>query len=364
MEKRKLIRNIIFMLILMCLGLWFALHKDFDKTIEALCTMHIGWGIVVVCMGFLYYGLSGLHIQLITKRYRSDYRLKEGIVCAYSCALFNGITPLGCGQVAQAYVLKKQGISTKDSLSILWMDFIVFQSVVLCYVLFLLICSLAYFYELHSHWFLFVLAGFAVNSFVIVLLWTMSHMPRLYARVSTLVISLGASLHIFKEPRKIKLAWESALSLFQEQIKAMGRDKRWIRKLIFIQLLRMTIYYMMPFFAVLSLGISMSLEQLLDVMAMAAFVHMLNALTPLPGDSGWSEGAFVMMFSTMFSWNTASAMMVIWRFASFHVILLAGMLLFLRFQQSNPLLRLCKEVQNPLACKKEEDYDSENLEEA
>lgn len=361
MEKRKLIRNIIFMLILMCLGLWFALHKDIDQTIEALHTMHAGWGITVIFMGFIYYGLSGLQLQLITKRYQKDYRLKDGIACAYSCALFNGITPLGCGQVAQAYVLKKQGISTRDSLSILWMDFIVFQSVVLCYVLLLLICRLTYYYQMYSHWFLFVLAGFAVNSFVIILLWTMSHMPKLYERLSTLVISLGVRLHILKEPKKTKLAWETALSLFQAQIKKMGKDKRLILKLVLIQFFRMTIYYMMPFFAAIALGISLSVRQLLDVMAMAAFVHMLNALTPLPGDSGWSEGAFVMIFSTMFPWNTASAIMVIWRFASFHMILLVGMLLFLHFQKSYPLLRLCEDPLHPLACTKKEDYDSENV---
>lgn len=361
MEKRKLFRNIIIMLLLMCFGLWFALHKDFDQIIDMLMDMKFSWGMVLLLLGLLYYALSGLHIQIIAKRYRRDYTLKEGIVCAYSCALFNGITPLGCGQVAQAYVLRKQRISTKDSMSILWMDFIVFQSVVLCYVLVLLILKFRYFYEVHSRWFLLVLAGFAVNSFVILVLWTMSHMPRLYERISALVIHLGVRFHLIKHPEKTKLSWGNALSVFQTQISIMGKDKQLILQLTLIQILRMTIYYAMPIFAAFSLGVSISSRQWLDIMAMAAFIHMLNALTPLPGDSGWSESAFVIIFSTMFPWKAASAIMVIWRFASYHIILVVGMVLFLRFKQKQDLLRLCEKASDPLASTKKEDYDIENL---
>lgn len=362
MDKKKTVRNMILLIALMVFALWFALHKDARQVIQLLKNMNPIWAIVVLFMGILYYILAGVNLTWIARRYKKDYTYGEGITCAYSCALFNGITPVGCGQVAQSYVLKKQHIRMRDGISILWLDFIVFQSVILVYVLVLLILRFGYYYEVHSQWFLLVIAGFIVNSFVIFVLWTLSAFPNLYVMLSNKVVSIGAHLHIIKQPEKTKAAWEEQMTLFQEQILILKQDRMFVVKLALMQFLRMTLFYSIPFFAALALHEPMHFSQMLDVIAMSSFIHMLNALTPLPGDTGWSESAFVLIFSTMFVWNSASAIMLIWRFSTYHLILLIGTILFLRLKRNQDLLRFCKEDETPIASLSQEDYDIGTLE--
>ena len=62
----------------------------------------------------------------------------------------------------------------------------------------------------------------------------------------------------------------------------------------------MTIFYAIPYVAALALQVPLSLSDLINVLLMSACIHMLNALTPLPGDTGWTESAFILIFAVLF----------------------------------------------------------------
>ena len=52
---------------------------------------------------------------------------------------------------------------------------------------------------------------------------------------------------------------------------------------VLLNFLRMTIFYAIPYVAALALQVPLSLSDLINVLLMSACIHMLNALTPLPG---------------------------------------------------------------------------------
>ena len=72
-----------------------------------------------------------------------------------------------------------------------------------------------------------------------------------------------------------------------------------------------------------------SLSDLINVLLMSACIHMLNALTPLPGDTGWTESAFILIFAVLFGRTEASSVMILWRVATYHIQLIAGGIIFL-----------------------------------
>ena len=83
-------------------------------------------------------------------------------------SFFHGVTPSASGgQFAQVYVFKKQGVPLSDSASVLWMDFIVYQSTMIASVFILILLRFHHFYTNYSQFFLLVLLGFLVNSLVI-----------------------------------------------------------------------------------------------------------------------------------------------------------------------------------------------------
>ncbi len=72
---------------------------------------------------------------------------------------------------------------------------------------------------------------------------------------------------------------------------------------------------------------------LLDVIALSSFVTMSNSFFPVPGASGGTEMMFVQIFGLLISAKYASSIMIIWRFATYHLILLIGGLLFVWVKQ-------------------------------
>lgn len=342
-KKHKLAFEIVLLLLLISFALWFTLHKDFDAIMAILADIHIGWFLVTVCLGVSYYGLAGSTITIIAKRYHYNYNWRKGACVAFSGALFNGITPIGCGQVAQAYVFRKQGIALKEGAGILWMDFIVFQCVVLFYALVLMILRLPTFYQA-SNYFLLVIVGYIINAFVIVMLASMLVFPKLYVFLSTKAIFFLHRIHIVRDPKRMQASWEEQLRCFTQQITLLKRDKTLVIKLVSLQLFRMSIYYALPVFAALSVHQIIDWPLVFNIVALSSFIHMLNALTPLPGDTGFTESAFVLVFSTIFVWNIASSVMLLWRFASYPVILVIGACMFIRVcgKQNVKVLLTCE----------------------
>ena len=272
----------------------------------------LGWGLATEC-----------------QQSHPKYRVSQGIVNAYVAGLFNNITPgASGGQIAQGYIFKKQGIPYSNSIGVLWLDFIVYQSTMTIYVLLLLILRFGYFYSNYSQFFLIVIAGFVVSSAIIVFLWMLARSPRFYTWLTTTGINIGAKLRIVKDR-------EATLNKLDEQLQAFGREivvlqthKKMIVQLAFITAARLTIQYSVPFFAAKALRISVGTDQLLNIISLSAFVSMVNAFLPMPGSSGGTEATFVLMYSTIFSSVDATSIMILWRVMTFYLVLVIGSIVF------------------------------------
>ena len=127
----------------------------------------------------------------IAKPYKTDIRIWDGIHNAYIAAFFNGVTPLGGGQVAQTYAFRKLDMQYSDIASVLWKDFFLYQSTVLFYVSILLLTRFSYAMEHFQIYFFLVLLGFAINASVILILWTMARFPKLYVKISRGIVNVG-----------------------------------------------------------------------------------------------------------------------------------------------------------------------------
>ena len=94
-------------------------------------------------------------------------------------------------------------------------------------------------------------------------------------------------------------------------------------------MIRLTIYYSIPFFCAKALHIEVASSQLLNIIALSAFVSMINAFLPMPGSSGGTEAVFVLMFSTIFDVVDAASIMILWRSVTFYLTLIIGTVVFL-----------------------------------
>lgn len=329
---KKTLAQAALLLSLIAFAFWFALKDDYEQVLYHLTSVSIPWLLWIMFCGILYYILQGYMLYTITKPYKKDITFKDGCYNAYIAAFFNGVTPLGGGQVSQTYAFRKLAISYQDIASILWKEFFLYQSVVVGFACLLIFTHFTYAIDTFSGYFLLIIAGLLINASVILILWTMSHFPKLYTKLSSMIVSLAYKLHIIKKKEETLEKWNVQVHYFSEEIKKLKQDKLLIKKGVFINLLRQIIYYSIPYFVGIGLGLPLTISDIITVQLLSCFIHMLNALTPLPGDSGWTESAFILIFGVLFGKIYASSIMILWRTATYYLNIVIGGILFLIFK--------------------------------
>ncbi len=341
MTKRHYIINFLLILTLTGLGLWFALKDNFEEVIALLSNLKWYSFLAILLYGLSYNCVIGAIYRILARKNKKNYTYKEGLQVAFVGAFFSGVTPSATGgQFGQAYILKNQGVKLSDGASILWMDFIIYQSTMLAYTSVLMILRGAYFYAHFSHFFILIIIGYLLNSAVIFFLFTMALFPKIYVKLSKIIVLFLGKIKIIKQPENVIKAWNIQLNLFTSEIKKIKKLKGMVVKCVLLNILRLTILYSLPYFVAILLGVQVSNIPLIDVIAMTSYVYLSMVFFPVPGGSGGTEGTFLAIFTSTFGAVATNSIMILWRFSTYHLIVLIGGLTFIvlkyKFNRNKP----------------------------
>lgn len=329
--SKKYLFNILLVVGVTAAAMYFALKDNFKEIVDAIARMNPITLFLVLCWGVLIVAVCGVGYQVLGRLFREDYSLKEGLIVSFVGNFFAGITPSSTGgQFGQIYVLKKQGIGYAQGASLLWADFIIYQTTMMIYVTILFVLRFTHYVNL-SGWFWFVFAGYLVNLGVIITLYTLALFPKVYIRLSGKAASLLAKLHIIKNPEKTSAKWQEKVTGFTANVGMLSRNKSVMIKCGLVNMIRLSLYYSLPYVIAKGLGIDLAYGVLVDTMALASFVTMANSFVPLPGASGGTEVFFTLMFKHMLK-DLTGAVMLLWRFSSYYIPVIAGAVVFLIFK--------------------------------
>lgn len=321
--------NICLIIGLAVLIFWLTLKDDPEAVVNLLKNAQVGWVILIALIVIFIRAIVGWTIKCECNLSHPKYTWWQGFLNSLVAGFFNGITPgASGGQFAQAFIFKRQGVPLHQSVSVLWMDFVTYQTTMVVSVLILIILRFSHFYQTYSQFFILVLLGFLVNSVVIVGLWALVRFPNFYTWLTTKGFAIGVKLHLIKDPKKTKATVDEQLARFGEQVVVLRKHKELIPKIVLAHFLRLMLYYSIPFFCAKALNIEVGLDQLVDILALSSFVSMINAFIPLPGSSGGTEATFLLMFSTIFGKTNASTIMLLWRIMTYYFVLIIGFIGF------------------------------------
>lgn len=330
---RKYAINILLILVFTFTALFFVLKDRWVAVLDILDNIQwydfiliFGWAfLVVVCSGWI--------LKVITKSFGYKYSIFQGMASNMVSNFFAGITPSASGgQIGQLYLYKKQGIDFSDGASILWYEFLVYQMVMVGYVLVLLLLKFTYYYTNFSAFYLLIMLGFFMQSIVIIFLFTMILFPQFYVKAMHTLIQVLSKLKFVKSPEKIKNTIEKEVYIFKDNVHLFKQKKMLLVKVVLLNVLKLTFFYSVPVVVCIALQIPLTVSQYIDIIALTAFVTMANAFFPIPGASGGTESVFVLVFSNIFGITIASAVMIIWRFATYYFMLFIGGITFLVFK--------------------------------
>lgn len=321
--------NITLIVALTAFVVWFALKDNYKEMAQIFSQIEVRWIFVILVFVFLMNMFAGIILTRLTKLSNPHYSYKDGFVCTLVGALVSGITPSSTGgQVAQIYAFKKQGVPISDSASVLWMDFILYQTILCGLVSVLFILRFTYFFNHYSQMFIFALIGFIVNAALIVGLWAVAKFPKVYTFITTKGMQICCKLKMIKDPEKSLNNLHIQLAKFNSEILKLKGHRSLIIQCCLLHLVRLLVYYSIPFITFIALGIEVNSANFIDCLALASFVSMINAFIPIPGASGGTEITFVLMFSTLFGTLAAKTTMLVWRFMTFYLVLMLGVVAF------------------------------------
>ncbi|NLC96463.1 MAG: flippase-like domain-containing protein [Erysipelotrichaceae bacterium] len=330
--------NILSVFLFTALVLWLTLKDSFDDVVSVLRGLNPIWIIIIVLISILIQCVIGYGLTTLTKLSNPQYELSQGILNSFIGSFFCGVTPSSSGgQFAQVYIFKKQGVDFSDAASILWMEFIIYQATMVFIGLLLIILKFSYFTGPLKPILPLVLLGFAINSSIILGLWALGRFPKAYTFVSTKGINIAHKLRIVKDKEKTLESLDIQLKRFDRETKRLSEHKIVILKVVGVNIVRLILYYSLPFICAVSLNINVNLSMLVDVIALASFVSTINAFIPIPGSSGGTEITYVFMFSKLFGSIGARSTMIIWRVATFYIVMILGGLLFIYAKQKTNL---------------------------
>ncbi len=336
-STRKYVINIGLILLLTGVTIYLSVKDDFTGIVDMLAKVKVEWLVLSILISLLYHVCVGYILKQFARIYRSDYTMKEGIVNALIAALFHGLTPSASGgQIVQAYVFHKQKIEVTDSASILLMDFIVYQATLVVYSFILLVLRFQHIAQAKSIVFHLAFLGFLVNLAVIIGLMLLAKSKWLHDFLTHKGVLFFAKLKMVKNPEEKVRSLEEKGVKFRQELSRLGSHKPLMIKIIAANVVRLSLYNTIPYFALLALGTKLNLNGWFDLVAMSAFVGMVNAFIPSPGASGGTEGTYILMFQSMFTYlprSLAVGSMLIWRFVSFHLIMIVGVTTFILFKR-------------------------------
>lgn len=343
MDKfKKLIKNPIFNLLvivtLSSLAMYFTMRDDFGSVIQAILSVHPLWYLLFGGWVLLHQVSMGIILTKITRSIKPKYGYFQGFVNSISTSFFNGISPGATGgQFSLLYLNSKQGISTSESTSIMWFDFMVYQAALSITVFLLLAFGRNYFWNHHANLLPFIIAGFVVSVGIVVGLWAITRFSWAYNFISTTGVKIASKLRIIKDRQKALDNLDVQIKNFEMQTQRYKDNPKLTIQVFTLNIIRNLMHFVFPFIVILVVVPGANFKLLLPSMTLMACIDLIDVFFVVPGAAGMTEYLFDLLYGGLFlslGLNVAlvSSVLLIWRFFSYYFIMMLGSATFMGFK--------------------------------
>ena len=138
----KKLSNIIILIIITVLVLYFSLKDNFNETMHQIFTMNIWYLLISFLLLFIFWIFRTYPMYIFCKKVNKDFKYLSAFQLTLRTQFFNAVTPFATGgQPYQIYYLKQSGINYATSISIVLENFIVYQIALVSLGIFALIAN-------------------------------------------------------------------------------------------------------------------------------------------------------------------------------------------------------------------------------
>lgn len=332
MKKYKI--NIIILIIISFIVMYFALKDDFNTTIKYLTTVNLLWISIGILAFVLYLIFQSLSLHIFMKGIDKNYKLKDTILLILSAQFFNAITPFSSGgQPFQMYLMKKQGIKLTDSGNVLLQNFIGQQlSIIIMGTFSIVINKVFNIIPQDNMLRKIVVIGYVVNIVVLLILFMLSYAKKTNTELFNKILNFIFKFKFIRNKNDLK---EKLLNKIDEFYEGSAYFKKNISKLFratLYNVIGLVFYYIIPLFVFFSIG-EVSSITILESIVCSGYTYLIGSFVPIPGGTGGLEYGFIQFFQGFTVGATLSACMILWRFITYYFSMIIGAISLLFYKR-------------------------------
>lgn len=302
--------------------------NELDHILLTLRSLRRGWaaGATACILVYLILRMAMMRFYLARRGYRLSWRSIAGVTGAGQ--FYSAITPSASGgQPVQVMRLKRLGVPVSLGTACISIKFLGFQAALLLIGAVLGLSNVSFLNEQLYGFRWLVALGYIVNAGLLIAVVLTIPKTRAVDFLLEKIVALGTRMRVVKDREGT-----------QTHIQNMIRDYRDA----LLQLLRVpTDAVIMFLFSILQvlfyMGVGVCLYhafRLTDVSARVILtlqfqLFMAAAFIPLPGAAGAQESGFCIFFRGVFPENVITAAMVCWRFFSYYMLMILGLVMMI-----------------------------------
>ena len=321
--KKKL--NIIILIVITILVLYFSLKDNFNEIMNQIFTMNIWYLLVAFILLFIFWIFRTYPMYTFCKKINKDFKYLSALQLVLRTQFFNAVTPFATGgQPYQIYYLKQSGIDYASSTSIVLENFIVYQiALVILGIIALIANKTIHIFTSVPLLQKLIAIGFFMNTFMIVIMFVLAFCKNISKFLINVAISILTKLRIVKDKEKKLDEWYLNITHFNESAKILLKDKRTFIFNIVCNFIALCSLYLIPVFILFSMGVFNAFNPGVGIVT-SAYIMIIGSFVPIPGGSGGLEYGFMQFYGNFVSGSTLSAMMLIWRFITYYFGMIVG----------------------------------------
>ena len=324
-DKQKKLLNVLILIFVTGLVLYFALKDNFYNTINQIMTMNIWYLLVAFFLLILFWIFRTYPIYTFCKKINKDFKYKSAFQLTLRTQFFNAVTPFATGgQPYQIYYLKQTDIDYASATSIVLENFIVYQiALVILGIVALITNNTFHIFKSVPLLQKLIALGFFMNTFMIVIMFVLAFSKKVSKFLIDIAILLLTKLHIVKNKEKKLEEWDKNINHFNKSAKILLKDKSTFIFNIVCNFIALCCLYLIPVFILYSMGIFNAFNPGVGIVT-SAYIMIIGSFVPIPGGSGGLEYGFMQFYGTFISGSTLSAVMLIWRFITYYFGIIVG----------------------------------------
>ncbi len=306
--------------------------------LRALTTFNWLFLIIAFAAIVVYWVLESVCMQLIcNSMFKGFSFIKTNIVTVIG-QYFNCITPLSSGgQPMQAYYYSRFGLPAHYALPMLLCRFIVYQLTMTVYAIIVLVLRFNYFTDDLRPIMYLVAIGFAGGFLLIAMLFALAFAKNSVIKATRWAIQLAGRIGVLKKPEETLVSATTSLEESYEGIRFLLKEPALLVKVSLVTFVQLTVYFSMSW--LIFAGFGLESNDYFTVVSCQAFIYLIASFVPLPGAVGAAEGSYIVFFNYVYSDPSIVALSTfIWRFFTFYLPIVLGMVLTLMVNNENSFL--------------------------